>query len=89
MDAKDRLPFPLAFATNFGKGDSQMKIKRVVIIPLVVLLQTYVGCETKHNRVPRRKQTEADRQKIRAAMADLEQAHPQYVKEARAQQTPL
>ena len=68
-----------------------MKRKRVVIIPLVVLLLTGMGCETKHNRDPRRKQTEADRQKIHTAMAELEKARPQYVKEARsrAANTPL
>ena len=68
-----------------------MKRKRILIIPLVVLLLTSIGCETKQNRGTQQKQTEAERRKIHTAMAELEKARPQYVKEARARaaNTPL
>lgn len=68
-----------------------MKIKRILILQLVVLLLTSVGCEKKPNRVTRPKQTEAERRKIHTAMAKLEKARPQYVEEARerAANTPL
>ena len=60
-----------------------MKRKRILILQLVVLLLTSVGCEKKPNRVTRHKQTEAERRKIHTDMAALEKARPQYVKEAR------